>query len=201
MVKGNGINQQEYFRTPYSTVNYDTYRTLSIYIKHVDNRYAQKAIGSDPNSFANFDLQLGILGTERNSVQASIFPAGDGWYRCSMTITSHLGLSFLLYLVTASNVIRAQENTTSGSTFVCIPQMELGQVATSYIPTNGTRVIRAADMVQNDVFLSLFKLYGVRDFIGPIGRRGLLGADGPPGLKGDKEDDGEQGIQGLKGDK
>jgi hypothetical protein len=79
--------------------------------------------------------------------------------------------------------------------------MDLGQVATSYIPTSGTRVTKAADMVQNDVSLSLFKLYRVRDFIGPIGRRGLLGSDSPPSLKGDKCDDGEQGIQGLTGDK
>ena len=29
--------------------------------------------------------------------------------------------------------------------------------------------------------MSLFKLYGVRDFVRPMDRRGLLGADGPPG--------------------
>jgi hypothetical protein len=120
-----------------------------------------------------------------------------------MTITSPLEISFLLYLVTASNAIRARGNTTSDAIFVCFLQMGLGQVATSYIPTNGTRVTRAADMVQYDVFLSLFRLYGVRDFIGPTGRRRLLGETGQQGIQGIqgiKEDTGEQGIQGLKGD-
>ncbi len=55
--------------------------------------------------------------------------------------------------------------------------MEAGQVATSYIPT-GTR---AADIITNDVAMSLFRSHGVREFVGPMGRRGLLGVDGPPG--------------------
>jgi hypothetical protein len=209
MVKGNGQQLQHFILIPYPTVTYDNYRTLSIYMKNADNRYAQLAIGGDPNVYANFDLQLGILGTSKQA-SSSIIPAGDGWYRCSMTITSPLGVSFVLYLTTVSFASRAQGNTTSGSIFVCFPQMELGQVATSYIPTNGTMVTRAADMVQNDVSLSLFRLYGVRDFIGPIGRRGLLGESGPPGEsiigpKGDRGDVGPEGpastIAGPKGDR
>ena len=52
-----------------------------------------------------------------------------------------------------------------GALFVCFPQMELGQVATTYSPTNGTIVTRAADMAQYDVSFSFFKLYGVRDLL------------------------------------
>jgi hypothetical protein len=87
---------------------------------------------------------------------------------------------------------------------ICFPQFELGLVATSYIPTNGTSVTRAADIILSDVSMSMFRLYGVRDFVGPMGRRGLLGADGPPGLKGDKGDPGDPGdpgAPGAKGDK
>ena len=167
--------------------------------KHT-NRYAQISVEGD-SIFANFDLELGIVGTKHHSVEASITPAANGWFRCSMTIISTEGQGFVIYLVTPRNAIRAQENTLATSMFIVYPQMELGQVATSYIPTNGTRVTRAADFVIYDVFWSMFRLYGVRDFIGLIGRRGLLGGDGPAGLKGDKGDDGEQGIQGLKGNK
>jgi len=165
----------------YPTVETPTQRTLSIYMKNVDNRFAQIAIGSDPNVYATFDLQLGVLGTSVNAA-SSIVPAGDGWYRCSMMITSATRVCFVFNLTTVSFASRAQGNTTSGAIFTCFPQMKLGPVATSYIPTSGTSVTRTADVIIFDVSISMFRLYGVRDFVGPMGRRGFLGAAGPPGL-------------------
>ncbi len=78
--------------------------------------------------------------------------------------------------------------------------MELGQVATSYIPTNGTRVTRDADVILDDLAMSTLRLYGVRDFPGPLGMRSLLGFDGPVGEKGDKGDPSDPGLPGAKGD-
>jgi hypothetical protein len=161
-------------------------------MKNASNRFAQLSIGGDSSVFVNFDLEQGVLGTKgASTLGASIIPAGDGWYRCTMTFSSSLGVSFVLYLTTVANAIRAQGNTTSGSIFLCFPRMELGQVATSYIPANGTRVTRAADVILKDLSMSLFRLNGVRDFVGPTGRRGLMGetgpvgpSDGPPGPPG-----------------
>jgi hypothetical protein len=124
-VQGNGVNNQHYTRLPIPTVSFDKFRMLSIYMKNATNRFAQVTIGGDV-VFVNFDLELGVLGTKHNSAQASIVPTGDGWCRCSMTFTSPLGLSFLVYLVTAADAIRDQGNSTTGSIFVCFPQLELG---------------------------------------------------------------------------
>jgi hypothetical protein len=53
--------------------------------------------------------------------------------------------------------------------------------------------------------MSLFRLYGVRDFVGPMDRRGLLGADGPPGesIVGPQEERGPPGesIVGPQGER
>jgi hypothetical protein len=168
LIKGNGASLQHNIVLPYPIVATPAQRTLSSYMTNVENIFAQLAIGSDPNVFANFDLELGVLGANAN-VASSIIPAGDGWYRCTMTITSALGVSFLLYLTTAANVVRAQGNKTSGAIFFCFPQMELGPIATSYMPTNGTSVTRAADIVQNTLSLSTFRRYGSRDFTGALG--------------------------------
>ncbi len=136
-------------------------------MKNATNRFAQISIGSDA-IFANFDLELGALGTKHPNVESSITPAGDGWYRCSMRFSSPLGESFVAYLVTAANAVRARGNTTTGFIFLCFPQFELGQVATNYIPTSGNRVTRTADAILSDVYMSMFKMFGVRDYVGPM---------------------------------
>ena len=89
-----------------------TLRTLSIYIKKADDRFAQISIGSDLNAFANINLEHGVLGTSAN-VESSITPAGNGGYRCTMPITSALVIYFFLYLTTAANPIRAQSGVKS----------------------------------------------------------------------------------------
>ena len=107
LVNGNGATQQHDISLLHPTATTSTLRTLSIYMKNEDNRFSQIAIGSDPNAFADFDLQLGVLATKAN-VESSLIPAGGGWYRCTITIASTLGISFLLYLTTAANDVRAQ---------------------------------------------------------------------------------------------
>jgi hypothetical protein len=154
-------------------------------MKNVDTRFVQIAIGSDPSAFANFDLQLSVLGTKAN-VELSIIPAGDGWYRCTMTTTTATGIAFVVYLTTAASAIRAQGKTTPGAIFIYFPQMELGPIATSYILTNGSRVTRAADIILKNVSKSMFRLYGSRDFTGNRGERGERRSQGesivgPPG--------------------
>ena len=46
-------------------------------MNNADTRFAQIAIESDSSAFANFDLQLGVLGTKTN-VESSIISAFDG---------------------------------------------------------------------------------------------------------------------------
>ncbi len=77
-MKGNGQQLQNNIVLPCPTVVTPTQRTLSIYMKNADNRFAQITIGSDQNIHANFDLQLGVLGTKHASAQSIIVPAGDG---------------------------------------------------------------------------------------------------------------------------
>jgi hypothetical protein len=199
IVFGNGTSGRHVVRTPYPGVSFNTYRTLSLYMKMSTCRFAQISLEGDA-MFAIFDLELSVVGTMHQFVDATITPAANGWFRCSMTITSIKGQGFVIGLVTAANAVKGQTNTLATSMFLAFPQMEAGQVATSYIPT-GTR---AADIITIDVAMSLFRLYGERDFVGPMGRRGLIGADSPPGesIIGPQEPHGESivGPQGPPGE-
>jgi hypothetical protein len=53
MISAYGVNRTHYTRLPIPTVNYDTYRTVSIYMKNANNRYAQIALGGE---IVNYDL-------------------------------------------------------------------------------------------------------------------------------------------------
>ena len=90
--------------------------------------------------FVNFELELGVVGTMHQIVDATITPAVNGWFRCSMTITSTKGQGFIIGLVTAADAIKGHTNTLATSILLAFPQMEDGQIGTSYIPTNGSPV-------------------------------------------------------------
>ena len=46
--------------------------------------------------YANYDIELGVVGTMYQFVDATITPAANGWFRCAMTITSTEGQGFII---------------------------------------------------------------------------------------------------------
>ena len=53
--------------------------------------------------FANFDLELGVVGTMHQFVDATITPAANGWFRCTMTITLTEGQGLVISLGIAAD--------------------------------------------------------------------------------------------------
>ncbi len=96
-----------------------SFRTLSVYIRQHTAVWAQLAISTAFNVFANFNLSNGTLGTRGGGASSSaITPAPNGWYRCEMTFSSFDAKSFIVYNVTGSNSIRGELHyTTGGYTF------------------------------------------------------------------------------------
>lgn len=141
------------FNQPLSTTNATAY-TLSIYAKPNGRNFLQIfffSTGFGTAHFANFDLSLGVLGTAGGSATATMAPAGNGWYRCSITCTatatsasSGYGFSTIISAAAARNASHA--GSTSAGLYCWHAQCEAGSFATSPIPTASAAVTRAADV-------------------------------------------------------
>jgi hypothetical protein len=95
-----------------------------------------------------FNLGSGTVGTVQSQItSASITSVGDGWYRCSHTYTNGTGASTTheIYVTDGDNT----GNVTNGvNIYVWGAQVELGSVATSYIPTVAATATRAVDDIE-----------------------------------------------------
>ena len=101
------------------------------------------------------ETDAGIVGTVFNLTSGTITSGsgtiqnyGNGWYRCTNIGTSNFtGNGRIFFYVYDSSGTKNYNGTSSNSLYIFGAQLEVGSVATTYIPTTSGAVSRAADVI------------------------------------------------------
>jgi hypothetical protein len=123
--------------------------TFTVYAKAAERGYITLFNGTVASGRC-FDLITGVVGVASGTTPtaSTITDVGNGWYRCSITVTATAASNVWRINVMASNSASTAYNGdgTSGI-FIYGAQLEAGAFATSYIPTVASQVTRNADVV------------------------------------------------------
>lgn len=103
------------------------------------------------NVYTFFDLGAGSVVSAGTGITANIQPLGNGFYRCSITFTTHATDTVGDIWIMISKNGSATTCDVGDTIIITDAQMEAGDITTSIIPTNGSAVTRATDVTSGQV--------------------------------------------------
>jgi hypothetical protein len=124
-----------YVNLTLNTVQY----TSSVYVKANGRSWIYVRTDSSTGLQSWFNISTGVVGTVQSGLTATIQSVGNGWYRCSITLTATSSNNFLIGLANADNSTSYTGDGTSGI-YLWGAQLSVGPYPLDYTPTTTAAV-------------------------------------------------------------
>lgn len=134
-------------RFDFSATSGDTY-TWSVFAKSGEfDQINLRMVTKFPSANTFYDLTNETITNTSLVEDATITDFGNGWYRCTFTLTANATgtASAQIFLAQSGSITIPTANGTDG-VYIWGAQLEQGAFPTSYIPTSGSSVTRSADL-------------------------------------------------------
>lgn len=107
--------------------------TISVYAKASERNWIALGFNNEAQRVAWFNLSTGVVGTVLSSVTAtSIESVGNGWYRCSATMTAATNLPYPSIMIAPSDGVKNYLGNGTNGLFIWGAQFVEGASALSY---------------------------------------------------------------------